>query len=83
MKSGRSKAFFFSLLFFFAVSFAAGVAAEESGAGQYSSQLAEIKTRLETIEKKQQEILSQKEKILEELASLRVWVRHNGGSAQP
>jgi len=46
------------------------------------SALTAIKTQLVGIEKAQQETLAQKDKILEAIDQLRIWVRHSGGKAQ-
>jgi len=74
MKSVKSKSIFLTFLlggFLFASqAYAAG---EESGT-QMASDLSIIKTRLETLENQQKEILAKEDKILEELDRIRIWV---------
>ena len=79
MRSSRPKAFLFVLLVLTASATASGFAAEEKPwTEQFLSEFSGIKTRLADVEKAQQDILAQKDKILEELDRLRVWVRHSG-----
>ena len=60
---------------------ATGFAVETSPPVQVVSELSGIKTRLAVVEKTQQEILAQKDKILAEIDRLRVQVRHSGGNS--
>ena len=58
-------------------------AAEESPwTQQCMNEFDGIKMRLANVEKSQHEILAQKNKILEEIDRLRIWVRHNGSFAE-
>lgn len=57
-----------------------GFAVEDSAPALGVNELSGIKTRLAVVEKTQLEILAQKDKILEELNRIRVWVRHSGGN---
>jgi len=79
MRSAGFKVFLLVLLSLSAHAIVFGFSAEETpGASQSLRGFTEIKTRLEGVEKAQQDILAQKEKILEELDRLRVRVRHSG-----
>lgn len=42
-------------------------------------EFSDIKTRLAGLEAGQQDVLSQKDKILKEIDRVRIWVRHSGG----
>ncbi len=56
------------------------MAEEKPWTDQFLGEFEGIKIRLANIEKTQQDILVEKEKILEELDRIRVWVRHSGGN---
>lgn len=42
---------------------------------QFMQQFKEIKARIESLEKQQKEILDKEDKILEEIAQVRIWAR--------
>jgi len=51
---------------------------EKPGAEKYLSEFEGIKMRLESIEQTQKDVLTQKDKIFEEIDQVRVWSRHSG-----
>jgi hypothetical protein len=75
MKSARLKIFFLCLLlggtFFVSPVFALD---EKAGTEQSKSDLSDIKARLTALEKQQTEIIAKEDKILEELAIVKIWV---------
>jgi hypothetical protein len=75
MKSARLKLFFLCLLlggiFFVSPVFAVE---GQTGTEQSSSDLSDIKARLTALEKQQTEIIAKEDKILEELAIVKIWV---------
>lgn len=81
MRSARARILFLSL-FLFLISPAVFVLGTEGGpgAGQTLSEFEGIKMRLASIEKTQQDILAEKNKIIEELGILRVRIRHSGSN---
>ena len=81
MRSARSSLFLAAFLAFEISFMATGFAVETSPPVQVVSELSGIKTRLAVVEKTQQEILAQKDKILAEIDRLRVQVRHSGGNS--
>ncbi len=81
MRSAGFKAFLIVLFFLATSAISRAVSAEENPvASQSLSESSEIKIRLMGVEKKQQDILAQKEAILQELDLLRVRVRHSGSN---
>jgi hypothetical protein len=68
------RSFLFFVLIFSGPFFAVGFAEEKPGADQLMNQLEEVKTRIENIEKQQQEIVAKDNDILEKLDQLRIWV---------
>ena len=84
MRSARSR-FLLSAFLLVPASFAilAFAAEENPGKGPFSNEFEGIKTRLEVLEQKQKDVLTEKEKILDEIDQLKVWVRHSGGSKSP
>lgn len=79
MRFAGVRAVFAFSLFFLGICAGRGIAAEEAEAGQIQSQLEEIKNRIAALESEQQNVLAQKDKILESIDQVRVWARHNGG----
>lgn len=67
-----SKMVLASFLLFFSMTPKSWAADSEQG----MPDLTEIKARLESLEKGQQNILDQEAKILEELDRIRIWVHH-------
>lgn len=83
MRSVKSKLLFLSLLAGGILLVSQVFAVEEKPwAEQFLGEFSKIKTRLADVEKAQQDILTQKDKILEDLDQLRVWVRHRGSNPQ-
>ena len=70
----NSRLFFLTPLLCLAVFLPGGFASEDGRADAIQVQFDEIKTRLENVEKQQQEIAAKDDKILEELDRLRIWV---------
>ncbi len=69
----------FDVFLFFSALFLAGLlpagnAADSAANDPLQGQFGEIKTRLEAVEKSQQELSAKDDKIIEELDRLRVWV---------
>lgn len=52
---------------------------DEPWTDRFLSEFEGIKTQLSGIEQAQQDILAQKNKIIEEIDRTRVWARHSGG----
>ena len=75
MRSARLKLFFLCLLLG-GIFFVSRVFAIEgqTGTEQSKSDLSEIKTRLAALEQKQNDIIAKEDKILEELAIVKIWV---------
>ncbi len=75
MRSAKSKIFFLSLLLGGVFFVSQVYALDEKTAAELSkSDLSDIKTRLATLEKQQTEIIAKEDKILEELAIVKIWV---------
>ncbi len=70
MRSARLKLFFLCLLLGGILFASRAFALEE----QTKSDLSDIKTRLTALEKKQDDIIAKENKILEELAIVKIWV---------
>lgn len=77
----RSAGLRFSILFTLLMGAGSGVnfAAEEPWADQLTREFEGLKTRLADAEQTNQDILAQKDEIIEETKRLRIWVRHSGG----
>jgi hypothetical protein len=75
MRSARPRLFFLSLFLGGMFFVSRGYALEEkTGTEQSRSDLSDIKTRLAALEKKQDDIIAKEDKILEELAIVKIWV---------
>lgn len=83
MKSVGGRAFFLLAGLLLATCFGRAAAAGEAVGGSQQAQLDEIKTRLAALEGQQQESLSKREKILQQIDQVRVWARHSGGGKAP
>ena len=83
MRSVRPKAFLIVLWVLATLVVTSVVSAEEKPwTEQFLNEFIGIKTRLVTVEKTQQDILAQKDQILEKLDQLRIWVHRNGTKPQ-
>lgn len=78
--AGPKPLFLIVLLWGILIAFGAFAVEKTPGAAQFQSEFNGIKTRLANVEKTQKDILSQKDKIIEEIDRVRVWVRHSGGN---
>ena len=72
MKSVKFKILFLFFLFLFSCFFLSQAFAEDNGTDKMTSELTAVETRLANLEKGQQDILTKEDKILEELARVRV-----------